>query len=66
VPDDLRGRVMSIYMLIFQGLFPLGSLLAGAIAETAGAPIGAAFGGVVGLLAALLWFWRAPFVRKLD
>lgn len=36
VPTELRGRVMSFWMLITFGLVPLGSLLAGAIAEAAG------------------------------
>ena len=38
VPDELRGRVMSIYTLVFQGGFPIGSLLAGAAATRIGAP----------------------------
>ena len=29
VPDHLRGRVMSIYMVAFRGGMPLGSLAAG-------------------------------------
>lgn len=33
VPDELRGRVMSVYILIFQGGLPLGSLLAGGLAD---------------------------------
>ena len=31
--DDMRGRVMSIFMLAFRGGMPLGNLLAGWIAE---------------------------------
>ena len=65
VPDDLRGRVMSIYMLVFQGFFPLGSLMAGGIAQQFSVPIGAAFGGTIALLAGLVWRWRAPFIRRL-
>ncbi len=65
VPDELRGRVMSVYMLVFQGFFPLGSLMAGTIAEHFGIPIGAAFGGTVALIAGLIWLWRAPYIRKL-
>ncbi len=65
VPDELRGRVMSIYMLVFQGFFPLGSLMAGTIAEHFGVPMGAAFGGTVALIAGLFWLWRAPYIRKL-
>jgi MFS family permease len=35
-PDELRGRVMSIYSFAFAGLFPFGSLLAGWVASTFG------------------------------
>lgn len=66
VPDELRGRVMSVYMLVFQGFFPFGSLMAGTIAEHFTIPIGAAFGGSVALAAGLLWLWRAPYIRKLT
>jgi predicted MFS family arabinose efflux permease len=65
VPDYLRGRVMSVYMLVFQGLFPIGSLMAGTIAQNFGVPIGAAFGGAIALIAGLAWLWRAPYIRKL-
>ena len=36
VPDELRGRVMAVYTLLFQSLFPLGGLLAGFIAQQMG------------------------------
>ncbi len=65
VPDHLRGRVMSVYMLVFQGLFPIGSLMAGAIAQQFSVPMGAAFGGTIALMAGFIWLWRAPYVRKL-
>jgi predicted MFS family arabinose efflux permease len=65
VPDHLRGRVMSVYMLVFQGFFPIGSLMAGVIAQNFGVPIGAAFGGTIALAAGLFWLWRAPYIRKL-
>ena len=29
VPDELRGRVMSVYSMMFMGMAPLGALLAG-------------------------------------
>jgi len=65
VPDSLRGRVMSVYMLVFQGFFPIGSLMAGSIAESFGVPIGASFGAAIALMAGLIWLWRAPYVRRL-
>jgi MFS family permease len=36
VPDQLRGRVMAIFSLLFMGLQPLGGLLAGFAAEAIG------------------------------
>lgn len=38
VDDAVRGRVMSVYSMIFVGLMPLGSLLGGAAAHVIGAP----------------------------
>jgi len=32
IPDELRGRVMSVYILLFQGGFPIGALVAGYLA----------------------------------
>ncbi|MBI5348805.1 MAG: MFS transporter, partial [Chloroflexi bacterium] len=39
IPDELRGRVMSVYSLIFFGSMPLGALLAGSLAEFIGEPL---------------------------
>lgn len=38
VPDHLRGRVMAVYVLVFMGSSPLGSLIAGGVAEKFGEP----------------------------
>ena len=38
VPDEMRGRVMGIWALIFGGLTPLGSLESGALARVIGVP----------------------------
>lgn len=38
VPDHLRGRVMSVYVLVFMGTSPIGSLLAGSVAAKFGEP----------------------------
>lgn len=57
VPNELRGRIMSLYTLVFAGVTPIGSFLAGAVAEAAGVPAAFIVGGTVGLawIAALLW-----------
>jgi hypothetical protein len=63
VPDELRGRVMSVYTTVFAGTSPIGGLLLGAIAANAGAPAAIAIGGVVSLVAALVgvvWYRRLP------
>ncbi len=55
VPDALRGRVMSIYILAFFGTAPLGGLLMGSLASAAGARaavlIGASVCAAAGLAA---------------
>jgi MFS family permease len=38
VPDELRGRVVSIYMVALRSGWPLGGLLAGRLADSFGAP----------------------------
>jgi predicted MFS family arabinose efflux permease len=66
VPDHLRGRLMSIYTLCFFGMFPLGSLLLGAVAEVIGEPMTVALGALVTLIfAGLLWL-RVPQLRALE
>jgi len=36
VPDELRGRVMSVYILVFLGMSPFGNLMVGGIADLIG------------------------------
>jgi len=65
-PDNLRGRVMSIYTLMFMGMIPLGSLQAGAVAEHFGAALAVALGGLICLLFALWLLWKSPQLRHLE
>jgi MFS family permease len=65
VPDELRGRVMSVYTLVFFGGMPLGALLAGAIAERTSEPAAVLFNASIVLLASALIWWRLPYIRKL-
>ncbi|MFI5199071.1 MAG: MFS transporter [Candidatus Limnocylindrales bacterium] len=63
VPDELRGRVMSVYLTVFAGTSPIGGLLFGAIAASAGAQAAIGIGGAVSFVAALvgyLWYRRLP------
>src|SRR5207237_9931190 len=47
-PNEMRGRVMSIYRLAFRGGMPLGSLASGYLPPLRGAPL------VIGINGALL------------
>ena len=60
-PDALRGRVMSLYVLIFGGSFPVGAFLMGAISERWGVSTAFFVGGATGLLglAVIMIAWRA-------
>jgi MFS family permease len=66
VPDELRGRVMSIFTLSFFGLFPVGSLIAGSVAHVFGEPFTVLLGASTVLLVAVLAWWRFPQIRKLT
>lgn len=46
VTDEMRGRVMSMFILSFIGSMPLGNLIAGAVSHRYGAPFALAAGGV--------------------
>ena len=63
VPDHLRGRVMSVYSMMFMGMAPIGSLLAGAAAARFGAPWTVAAGGTVCMAAAGFFSLHLPRLR---
>jgi MFS family permease len=54
VPDQLRGRVMSVYTTVFAGSTPVGGLVTGAIASSAGVPFAIGLGAVLSLATGLL------------
>ena len=58
VPDQLRGRVMSVYTTVFSASVPIGGLAMGAVASVFGVPVAIAVGGVLTLLiGAGAWAW---------
>ena len=61
VPNHLRGRVMSVQILFFDGSLPLGYLLMGWLAGLFNAPIALLIGASLSLLVAGAgWIWRRP------
>ena len=65
VPDHLRGRVMSIYMVAFRGGMPLGSLWGGYAATLSSAPYVLAVNGCLLALVALYFLVRSHGIRDL-
>ena len=66
VTDEMRGRVMSMFMLSFIGAWPIGSFLAGVAARRFGAPHTLAAGGVIIALFNLYIAVRNPRLRALN
>jgi MFS family permease len=64
VDEDKRGRIMSIYVMSFIGTAPLGSLLAGSLASTIGAPNTLLIGGALCVFAAAAFARKLPIIRK--
>ncbi len=65
VPDELRGRVMSLYMLD-RGFMPAGALFAGTAAHFIGAPMTVAAMGAIVIVLTLMVAWRIPAIRRLE
>ena len=63
VPDQLRGRVMAVYSMMFMGMAPFGAFFAGAIAARLGAPITVAIGGVACIAGSIAFGMKLPMFR---
>jgi MFS family permease len=63
VPDRLRGRVMSVYSMMFMGMAPLGALFAGVVAHKLGAPLTLALGGLGCLVGSAMFGVYLPGLR---
>jgi len=64
-PNEMRGRVMSIYMLAFRGGMPLGSLVSGWVATLTSAPTVLIMNGVLLSLVAAWFLLKKHGVREL-
>ncbi|MDR3107938.1 MAG: MFS transporter, partial [Bifidobacteriaceae bacterium] len=70
VEPEIRGRVLSIYMMVFLGATPIGSPIVGWIADTWGARWSIGVGAVTSVLVgvgAMIWakaYWKVEF--KVD
>jgi len=65
IPDEVRGRVMSVMMMTF-GLMPLGAVPAGIAAQSIGAPPVVAAGAVLFTISTIAIFAGVPSLRTLN
>jgi MFS family permease len=65
VTDEMRGRVMSMFMLSFIGAMPIGNLIAGAASHRFGVPHTLAAGGIIIALFVTTVTLRSPQLREL-
>lgn len=63
--EDKRGRVMGFYTMSLVGTAPFGSLLAGGMASTLGAPVTVLIGGGCCILGAAIFAKQLPAIRRL-
>jgi MFS family permease len=64
VEEDKRGRVMSMYTMAFMGTMPMGSLLAGGLADRIGAPNTVLIGGVCCIIGAFVFAGKLKALRR--
>lgn len=62
VPNEMRGRALSVYMMAFRGGMPLGSLGAGWVAQQSSAPTALVATGILLVIVVGLFAWRGPHV----
>ena len=63
VPDQMRGRVIALYSMMFMGMAPFGAFFAGAVAHHIGAPWTVAIGGVACIAGAVAFWLDLPNFR---
>jgi MFS family permease len=64
VPDELRGRVMAVYVFFYVGFTPIGSLISGALARATNVQWAIGIGAVIMLIYASIAFSRVPELRR--
>lgn len=63
-PNEMRGRVMSIYMVAFRGASPLGNFVSGNVANLSSVPTAIAVNGLLLVVAAAVFWVRGRGVRE--
>jgi len=66
VPDQMRGRIMSLFSLIIIGSVPFGSMLYGIVATYLGPSLAITLGSLSAAAVSAFIFLRYPSLRHLD
>jgi MFS family permease len=66
VEEHMRGRVISYYVMAFQGMQPVGILLTGWMAHVTSAPLTVFFEGMIGLVVSALFIPAMKRVRRME
>jgi len=64
-PEEMRGRILSVYHTAFRGAMPLGNLAAGSLANRLGAPVVIAANGVLLAIIAVWYLLREQQIKNL-
>jgi MFS family permease len=65
-PDNMRGRIMSVYSMIFQGMMRAGGMQAGFMETMVGAPLAVASGALLSLLYGVFVFFKWPQIHRMK
>lgn len=66
VPDEFRGRVMSVFMLTFAGIMPFGNLLAGTCSQIWGVSLTVMLNGIILFACFISLNTLFPEIRNLN
>jgi MFS family permease len=65
VDDEMRGRLMSFFIVAVMGAAPVGSLIAGWLADRVGEPLTVILCGVISVIGSILFMIKLPALRSL-
>lgn len=60
-PDQMRGRIMAVYLTMFVGIMPVGAFLAGLIADRTSAQFAEGIGGALMLALGFFYYFKGVF-----
>lgn len=66
IPNEIRGRIMSLYVLMFLGIMPFGSLIFGSLAELISSPLAIAIGVIGCILLDLVLITQRDLIGDID